>query len=131
MPTLTILRGLPGSGKSTYAKKLNCFHIEADMYHVVSGEYKFEAANLPNAHKFCLDMACTAMGYGCDVCVSNTFMRVDHMADYIDEAKMAKYNVVVIHLTNEFGNIHGVPQVYIDLMKSNWEPYEGETIMTS
>jgi predicted kinase len=43
MATLTIVRGLPGSGKSTYAKSLNVFHIEADMFCMKDGKYEFDA----------------------------------------------------------------------------------------
>lgn len=40
-----ILRGLPGSGKSTYAKKLaeeGWLHFENDMYFMKNGKYVFD-----------------------------------------------------------------------------------------
>ena len=42
MKKLIIIRGLPGSGKSTFAKSLNCTHFETDMYFTDSeGNYNF------------------------------------------------------------------------------------------
>lgn len=43
MNKLTIIRCLPGSGKSTYAARNypNTFHVETDMFHIHDGEYDF------------------------------------------------------------------------------------------
>lgn len=54
-----ILRGIPGSGKSTYAEKktriddLAVQIVSADSYHYVDGVYKFKSENLSEAHKKC------------------------------------------------------------------------------
>jgi predicted kinase len=60
MKELFLLRGLPGSGKSTLARSLttnDAIHIEADMFFVDSstGEYRFDATKLKDAHKWCRD----------------------------------------------------------------------------
>ena len=39
---LYIVRGIPGSGKSTFAKSLGGTHFEADMFFMKDGEYKFD-----------------------------------------------------------------------------------------
>ena len=40
---LYIIRGIPGSGKSSLAKSLGGKHVEADMYHLdENGNYKTE-----------------------------------------------------------------------------------------
>lgn len=50
MLQLVLVRGLPGSGKSTIAKSFiphNFVHLETDMYFINSaGEYKFNPAKL-------------------------------------------------------------------------------------
>ncbi len=52
---LYIVRGIPGSGKSTFAKQLvgaDFLVCEADKYFMVDGEYKFDATKLKQAHDF-------------------------------------------------------------------------------
>ena len=44
--TLFILRGLPGSGKTTLAKSIGAVHFEADMYFMEGNEYKFDVTKL-------------------------------------------------------------------------------------
>lgn len=50
MQLLTLIRGLPGSGKSTMAKFIagdtDAVHLEADMYFIKDGEYKFEQTQI-------------------------------------------------------------------------------------
>ena len=46
MKAIYLLRGLPGAGKSTVAKRLGGEHYEADMYFMQDGEYKFDGAKL-------------------------------------------------------------------------------------
>jgi len=50
---LILLRGLPGSGKSTFANLLGGIHVEADQYFIQDGEYKFDASKLKQAHNWC------------------------------------------------------------------------------
>lgn len=75
---LILVRGLPGSGKSTHARVIaneifRCARIEADMYFVKDGEYLFDASKLGEAHKWCLDNTRELLSDGVSVVVSNTF----------------------------------------------------------
>jgi predicted kinase len=58
--TLYILRGIPGSGKTTHAKRLagtNGAVISADDYFMRDGEYCFDASKLGEAHAACFRRA--------------------------------------------------------------------------
>jgi adenylate kinase family enzyme len=61
---LTLVRGLPGSGKSTFANFIwNEYAIcEADKFFYDSeGHYLFDASKLREAHKWCRDEVETRM----------------------------------------------------------------------
>ncbi len=127
--TLYLIRGLPGSGKSTYAQKLGCFHVEADMYHVKNGEYRFKGHLVKAAHEWCFEMATLAMLRGVDVAVSNTFTRGWEMERYLEAAREAEYSVKVICMTGNWGNNHSVPESVLADMRCRFEPVSGEEIV--
>jgi predicted kinase len=125
---LYIIRGLPGSGKSTYAKKLGCFHVEADFYHCRDGVYKYNRDNIKAAHEWCQKMALTAMSIGMDVVVSNTFTMKSEMQPYIDMAKKTGHAITIVRMIGSHGSIHDVPDDSMKKMRDRWEIVEGEII---
>jgi len=55
---LILVRGVSGSGKTTYAKKLinddpSLSHYEADMFFYTNGSYNFNPFKLKDAHAWC------------------------------------------------------------------------------
>lgn len=124
MSKLIIIRGLPGSGKSTYAKKFmrwGYFHVEADQYFMRGGEYHYNASKIREAHNFCQERFSQFIMTGNNIVVSNTFTRFSEMAFYIALAIHYKYEIKIISLQNNFGSIHGVPKETIQKMKDRWE----------
>lgn len=101
---LFLIRGLPGSGKTTFAKKLikpydNPVHLEADMYFEINGVYTWDSSKLGLAHGWCMNYAETAMRTGSDcVVVSNTFTRRWEMDFYIRAAEKYGYEVSIIKM---------------------------------
>lgn len=126
MTTLYLVRGLPGSGKSTFARQLagrDKAHIEADMYFdaLVSG-YKFDPTKLGAAHAWCQNRVELYIRNGMDVVVSNTSTTEKEVAVY--QAIADKYNArfVSMIIENRHGgvNVHGVPEDKLEQMKSRF-----------
>jgi predicted kinase len=124
MATLTLIRGIPGSGKSTMAKQLvadevaSC-HFEADMW--IDYAAGFDQSMLRTAHANCIESARHALHKGQSVVVSNTFTRRWEMQPYMDMAKQYGSTVNVITATGNYGSIHNVPDDVIKAMRDRWE----------
>ena len=130
MAKLILVRGIPGSGKSTYAKKLGLVnHFEADMYFIKDGSYRFDPSQIKEAHEWCQSQTREAIKRGDSVVVSNTFTQHWEMKPYLDMAEELGIEVRVIRMTTDFGNIHGVPEVVIDNMKERFEDFPGEEVI--
>jgi predicted kinase len=128
MNELILIRGLPGTGKSTYAKEFNGQHIEADMYFMDGSEYKFDSSKLSLAHKWCLDTTERGLKEGHTAIVSNTFTKIWEMKPYLDLAEYLNIPVTVYRMTKGYGSIHNVPQSSIDKMSNRFEYYQGEIL---
>ena len=131
---LILLRGVPGSGKSTTAKLLGAggagyAHFEADMYFMVDGKYKFNPAKIRDAHKWCQDSVERAMllnhttGDNSIIIVSNTFTQEWEMEAYYALAKQWNYKVFSIIVENRHGGVneHDCPEETIQKMKDRFE----------
>ena len=123
---LIILRGLPGSGKSTFANMMwpEAVICEADQYFYLDGEYRFNPAKLKEAHSWCQTIARHLMSNGKpQVVVSNTSTTQNEMQPYLDMAKEYGYSVVSLVVENRHGNssVHGVPQETLKKMQDRFE----------
>ena len=123
MKELILLRGLPGSGKSTLAKMICNQHVEADMFFMQDGEYKFDATKLKQAHKWCQDKTESWMQKRYNVVVSNTFTQEWEMDAYYELAKKYGYQVHSLVVENRHGGVneHGVPVDKLEQMKNRFE----------
>ncbi len=118
---LTILRGLPGSGKSTFARSLGADVVcSADDF--FGPEYAFNPNLLSAAHTECRRKAEDAMSRGLPhIVIDNTNTRKWEYAPYVNFAEKYGYSVEIIILRGDYGNIHNVPREVIDKMKTRWE----------
>jgi predicted kinase len=129
MKTLYIVRGVPGSGKSTFAKTLGGTHFETDNYFMVDGEYKFDFTKIKEAHNWCQSQVSNAMllnyttGINEKIVVSNTFTQEWEMEPYFEMAKEWGYTVFTVVVENRHGgeNQHGVPEDKLEIMRNRFE----------
>jgi predicted kinase len=123
MKTLILVRGLPGAGKSTFAKTLGGIHIEADHYFMKDGEYKFDASKLKQAHEYCRTSTEGWMMEGYNIVVSNTFTQEWEMEPYFRLAKDHGYRVICLIVENRHNGVneHGVPADKLEQMKNRFE----------
>ena len=126
-----ILTGLPGSGKTTFAKELLGrewgYHYSADQFFTDrDGAYNFDPCRLPEAHGECLRGFCErvrlkAFGLEPIIIVDNTFTTVTEMAPYRDVAVAYGWDVEIhdfICSVDEsvLRNRHNVPRKSIEGM---------------
>lgn len=129
-PTLYLIRGVPGSGKSSLAKQLEDCNLvgavlEADDYFVdtVSKEYKFDASKLKQAHEWCQGHTKHWLGtHRLSVAVSNTSTTEKEVETYRKIAEECNANFVSLIVENRHGgvNVHNVPEDKIQQMKQRF-----------
>lgn len=121
LPRLVLIRGLPGSGKTTKAMGYvndGYKHYEADQFFLVDGKYQFDAQKLPEAHAWCLDQTREALAAGEFVCVANVFVVVEDIRPYTE--LNVDYQVVEANYPGR--SIHKVPADKLRAMQSSWVP---------
>lgn len=126
---LILVRGAPGSGKSTIAECIASVdgrhHFEADQYFMVGGEYHWSREHQKLAHKWCQYRTLVTLEKGDKVVVSNTFTRQWEMEPYL----LLDFDTKVIRSDHNFGNIHFVPKENVQAMRNRFEDFEGEILV--
>lgn len=127
MKMLIIVRGLPGSGKSTYAsalaKRYGISYFEADMYFVdQAGNYNFNSKSLGKAHTWCQEAVHGELVKKKSVIVSNTFTTWKEMEPYVEMAAHEGFLVKIIQMNGKWQNTHDVPAATIEKMQARFVP---------
>ena len=123
MPFLYIIRGIPGSGKSTLGEKLvpGC-SFSANDWFMEGGKYNYNKDEIAEAHKFCRANVLVSMKNGEPIiAVCNTFTRKWEFEPYIELCNTYGYTPIEIICRGNFKNIHNVPESVIEKMKNRFE----------
>jgi len=129
---LILLRGLPGSGKSTLGNVILQLPnnnpqevLSADDFFVNNeGEYIFDGTKLKEAHNYCQFRCSERMRQQIvRIVVANTFTEDWEMKPYFDMAERYNYRVhtLIVENRHESENVHGVPDDKLQKMKNRFE----------
>ncbi len=136
MKHVYIMRGIPGSGKSSIAWDLpalvicgsSAIHSTDDLC-MVDGEYKFDLELAPQRHAQNLENFKASLEKGMEVVVvDNTNIKVQQYEPYVTAAQAAGYRVAFVELLHPTldeaveRSTHGVPRETINQMILDWEP---------
>ena len=123
-PKLIILRGLPGSGKSTVSQMFSgtFYRYEADDWMYEYGEYRFHPSKLAECHRLCQEHTRQALLEGESVIVSNTSTTEKEVATYaaIAEECGAQFISLIVETRHDGKNIHNVPEEKLQQMKQRF-----------
>ncbi len=124
MNLLYMVRGIPGSGKTTFAEAICDKVVSADDYHYdADGNYNWKQENMAAAHRYCQGKTRSIMQTGKDVAVANTSTTKKELKPYYDLAEEFGYTVFSIIVENRHGgkNVHNVPAETLEKMKKRFD----------
>lgn len=130
--SLLLIRGLPGSGKSTMAKIIQnsieypwaaFVHLENDMFRMQDETYVWEPGRDQAVHMSCLGATFAELQSGHNIVVSNTFCLRASIQDYVEIAQECGAYLTVSEASGTWTSTHNVPKQTLDHMRSHWEPW--------
>lgn len=120
---LIILRGLPGSGKTSIAELIGKAICSADDFLMRDGEYKWSPNSIHASHKWCQRKAELFMKRSVDkVIICNTSTTEKELKPYIDLGNKYGYKIFCLIVENRHGNIsiHNVPDQTLEKMRNRF-----------
>jgi shikimate kinase len=124
--TLIMLRGPPGSGKTSLAQEL-CRLVGAsvfttdDFFVGEDGTYVYNRTKLAEYHRLNLLRAKDAMDKDETVIVPNTSIHLWEMREYVRYAVFRDYHVIFVQCIDNEKNEHGVSSQKVEAMRKQFE----------
>lgn len=141
---LVLVRGLPGSGKTTLARKLTGYWpndefprvVEADNFFEVDGNYRWHGDLRDLAHQWSLSETFRRLLRHQRVAVANTFIKRWQIIRYIEIARQFQIRVWLLEPEGHSlprsvlaeRNVHEVPLQKIEQMMLEWEEMTQEEV---
>lgn len=131
MAILHLVRGVPGSGKSTFAHRQwpAVLHLENDMFCEIDGQYQWSKERVKTAINLCTSMVDMALKNGCDVVVANTFTKKRYIAAYEKIALENGAKFEVYRCSGNFQNTHRLSPSMVESFKKAMEDWPGEILV--
>ncbi len=135
---LYLIRGLPGSGKSTFARERfrGCLHFENDMFHMVNTKgdsykymFDFNLRELRSSSCFKFVNHALMLREDIPICVSNVFPTIHSVNRYRDLAISMNHKFKVFRMTCKFESTHNVPRDAYKWMSDHFDDYNGEFLV--
>lgn len=120
---LIIVRGIPNSGKSTFAALLSKAICCADDYFMHNGKYVWKAEKVSMAHEWCQRKCRRFMKKGIKrIVIANTNTTVRELQPYMDLARQFDYKFfsIIIETRHNNKNSHNVPEITLDKMRERF-----------
>lgn len=127
---LILVRGLPGSGKTTFSNKIktflesngvDCVHLETDQYFMIGDEYVFDKTKLGENHKRCQKDTKKHLLNGKWVIVANTFTTYEELKPYLQIARSCNVPFCIIEMGYIYESVHNVPEEAMTRMLKRYE----------
>ena len=134
------MRGIPGSGKSTWAKNYPtpCFIVSTDKFFIdeKDGEYKFDIEKLGYNHQKAFYQFQGAVNNEVPVIIiDNTNIKRKNYKNYVEFGLSGGYTVVQKVCCGNYQSVHNVPEEKIEQMRHEFQvdetlPHYEENIKT-
>lgn len=124
-PRLQIIRGLPGSGKTSLAMRHwpRLLRLESDYFFEREGSYTYTDALNREACRWLLLTASRVMLAGFDFVVTGVFAaHTERLDKLVEFALESDYEVWIETLEANYGNIHGVREDDLAAMQRDFPP---------